>query len=107
MRRNNLIGDLIAKNDRTKQPRELTIRRPAKDIFPPAAKSSCLLFLVTLIANYAATGSLSCVQQNSVPSLHNAMHDHRKPSGQGYNRLLPTAAFGDIHRPRFLATTIS
>ncbi len=60
MRRNNLIGDLIAINDRTK-----TITRTQR-----RRNRLVSIFLVTLVANYAATGKLSRVQQNSVPSLH-------------------------------------
>ncbi len=71
MRRNNLIGDLIAIDDRTKTTSELTpsvvLRRTSfhrrRNLLSPFA-------LVTLVANYAATGKLSRVQQNSVPSLH-------------------------------------
>lgn len=83
MRRNNLIGDLIAMDDRTKTTtRTHPIRRPAKDIFPPAAESSCLLLFLS-------------------PWLLITQQQASKPSGQRDNRLLPAAASGDIHRPRF------
>lgn len=71
MRRNNLIGDLIAINDRTKTTSELTpsvvLRRTS---FHRRRNLLVSFFLVTRVANYAATGKLSRVQQNSVRSLH-------------------------------------
>lgn len=72
MRRNNLIGDLIAINDRTKT----TTRNSPHPLSCEGHLSTgggiylSPVVFVTLVANYAATGKLSRVQQNSVPSLH-------------------------------------
>ena len=67
MRRNNLIGDLIAINDRTNSPHPSSCEG---HLSTGGGSFLSPLILVTSVADYAAPGKFSRVQQNSVPSLH-------------------------------------
>jgi len=65
---------------------ELTIRRPAKDIFPPKWNPICLLI------NRRSDGDRHDFLRGP-PGLQavtpDAMHDHRQPAGECDNRPLP------------------